>query len=270
MSTNEYVEVIKLLTQDSKNIFKKFINNQEKIIKIPKNSYYNKKQVDYCNKMKSKKILVTRSCKAPSNSPNPNTSCPTFCVLKDEFDKRLKELKKSINNNRCNLTNKYYNNNIRCIQMIIQQSLGLPSSWGNYTGILSFKVKKQYLYKPLQCEDSSGYNQVMVKPTQANNKYVNKLHEITLNLMTKEIKNINIHKIQQFLNYPFKGNGTTQPVSNHSLKGCDYNTKSLRGFREYVIPGGIEMKEPVVYDSFIKYPILARNTQKIFSQRHTI
>ena len=56
-----------------------------------------------------------------------------------------------------------------------------------------------------------------------------------------------IHHIEQKLNSPFTGNGTTLLVGKLELK------TNKTGFKEYIIPGNVKMSDIMFYDSYIRY-----------------
>ena len=181
---------------------------------------------------KTKSSGLTRSCKL--DNADFNSSCPMFCILKSDFDIKLKKM------NVCNKNG--YN---KQVMKTIQTMLGLPKKWGKYSWVIHFKIPIEHLYRPLNLNGVV----YMIKP---NIKYINKSNYI------KELSKINLdnlpnniikHKIQQQMNNPFVGNGDTLLVGDISL---DLKFSNLH-FKVFVIPGNIQMSNITFYDSYIQY-----------------
>lgn len=166
-------------------------------------------------------------------------SCPTFCILKADFDRFLKI------SNQCKKYNTTFPNTI-------QSLLGLPRDWGQYKHMITFSIKKSNLYKPLAT--MNGIKAVRYKADKLPSN-------ISLNSLEANPFNKVVFNIEKQLDAPFIGTGRTlitdkKAVSEklkNALKAL-YNAKfDGQGFKEYVIPGGVQMTNVTLYSSYFQY-----------------
>lgn len=175
-------------------------------------------------------------------------SCPMFTMLKKDFDRIFFK-----DGPVCKAK---YNNSIMPSMAAL---LGLKKEWGKYNHIVTFKVDKNKLYRPLSLNIPNEVYAVRYADSRLpeNLNLETKLSDLTKeNLKVLDGKSIDgdvisTKKITQKLNEPFTGTGFTRVLSfNSSLKSKINITK---GMKEYVLDGQTPLMDVKLYNNYKDY-----------------
>ena len=188
--------------------------------------------------------LTSRTCNTGS------LYCPTFCILKRDFDEFL------------NLVNYCTNKNRTESQFIkiIQGVLGLPNNWGVYNVFITFSIEKSNLYKPLYQSEGEIVAAQYKNPTKlpsnidadklAQNIQQNKFHVISI---SKKLTSPFIGTGRTLVTYKGKLNKNIKNALKSLYQYNKNNNFNGQGFSEYVIPENVKMNDVIYYDSVHNY-----------------
>lgn len=121
----------------------------------------------------------------------------------------------------------------------LQSLLGLPKPFGEYTGILTFRVKKDCIYSPRYTHGNLRLSRAFKVTSYEKNNNNNTISNIPIQI--------------QNLIHPFTGTGRTMVFEINQQINKTKCTNIKNGVKEYVLLGGTKLYGYQYYDSYEKF-----------------